>query len=83
MRSRIDETIVSIAQDYNLSPDKAKELAEIGSEMTFSTSIDQIIPELDNVIDNETALREFLISMLKLGAIKYNYDLGADPEEED
>ena len=81
MRSRIDETLVSISHEYDMAPDKAKELAEIGTDMTFSMPLDKIIPQLGNVIDSEPALREFLLSMLKLGAIKYNYDLGESSEE--
>ncbi len=82
MLSHIENVMVSISHDYNMAPEKAKELAEIGSDMTFNMNLEHIVPQLGNVIDNEPALREFLISMLKLGAIKYNYDLGDASEDE-
>ncbi len=83
MRSRIEESLITIAADLNLPPEKAFEMAEIGSEMTFNMLLEQIIPQLGNVVETETSFREFLLSMVKLGAIKYNYDLPHDGEEED
>lgn len=83
MRSHIDEAIVTIASDFNMSPDKAKELSEIGADMTFSMSLETVVPLLGKVISDEPALKEFIVSMLKLGAIKYNYDLGSESDEDE